>query len=863
MSPLLPRLLLAWACAAGAQQLSQPREHVLSNGLRVLTAEDHSNPLVTVVWGARVGASAEPLDFQGNSHYLEHLLLMRGTSKYPPGRIGELVSGTGGYFNGFTWDDYTIFILQGTPDKLERLLDMHEDMMFHAAFGGKEFELEKKAVQEEYRLRADKPAGYLFDAAGYRIYPGETYYSRSTIGTLESVQNAAVERVRRYYDAHYVPNNMTLAVVGDFDSATLLPRLEKRFGAYPAKAVEPPPYRALPFKPGVDVVQTERDAGKSYLLLAFPAPQAVSPDYFPMALLAAYLSDGSTSLLRDELITKRKLLDDVEVQLIPRRYPGGWLPIVAEAAPKDAAAGVEALLELLGKVAREGVPPEQLELARRRLLNAHAAEKEDQRLVAQELVKDDCYGDYGLFSDYERRLSAVTAQDVLWVARKYLASPDFLVSAVHPKGRTPPDFAARARAAASALAVTDAPVSETRLANGSTLRHEPRVGSPMEGYALAFRAGSRYDGDKPGLATAVAELLTRRTAARDRFALRKYLDENGFLLSSSADRDEVVLTLQAPAGKTREAVALLRELVEKPALGEKDWALVQKELVERARALRDQPAWVASAAAYEALFSGGPYAAPPEGRPESLSRITAADLRRFMDERFSLDRSALAYVGPEEASAVAREWGKASRPKPGRPPVETPVKLASGGARTTIDMPGRLTAYLVLAWPAPAYGTPEWVSYVLANQAFGGDVAGRLWKLRQDRGLAYSVWSTPAGLRERSAAFVTMGTALANRDEALAALDGELAAVDQKGFSDAEVARVKESYLASLDRWDSTALARARRLAAWWGLGAPPDYRARLREMVGRASTASVNAAAKAVLDAGGYRLVVAGQKAP
>ena len=85
---------------AFAQDVGAPRLHVLDNGLRVLVVEDRTSPLVTVTWSAHVGDSSEPLDFAGNSHYLEHLLLFRGTDKYPGNQIGEWTAGRGGYLNG-------------------------------------------------------------------------------------------------------------------------------------------------------------------------------------------------------------------------------------------------------------------------------------------------------------------------------------------------------------------------------------------------------------------------------------------------------------------------------------------------------------------------------------------------------------------------------------------------------------------------------------------------------------------------------------------------------------------------------------------------------------------------------------------
>ena len=84
------------ALNASAQNIGDPRLHVLENGLRVITVEDHSAPLVSAVWTAHVGDSAEPPDFAGNSHYLEHLLLFRGTEKFPKNEIGEWAAGRGG-----------------------------------------------------------------------------------------------------------------------------------------------------------------------------------------------------------------------------------------------------------------------------------------------------------------------------------------------------------------------------------------------------------------------------------------------------------------------------------------------------------------------------------------------------------------------------------------------------------------------------------------------------------------------------------------------------------------------------------------------------------------------------------------------
>ena len=109
--------------------------------------------------------------------------------------------------------------------------------MFFAAFSGEDFETEKKAVFEELRSGLDTPYGYLFQSSAYDMYPQETFYSRSTIGSINTVQAATIERVAEYYKDYYVPNNMTLAVVGDIDTDATLEAIESRFGSYPRAQV--------------------------------------------------------------------------------------------------------------------------------------------------------------------------------------------------------------------------------------------------------------------------------------------------------------------------------------------------------------------------------------------------------------------------------------------------------------------------------------------------------------------------------------------------------------------------------------------------------------------------------------------------
>jgi zinc protease len=360
MKRLTLLLGLLAALNATAQNVSEPRLHTLENGMRIITVENHSVPLVSSVWSAHVGDSAEPPDFAGNSHYLEHLLLFRGTEKYPKNQIGEWAAGRGGYFNGGTWYDWTTFVLMAASSDLDGILDRHEQMMFHGSFSGEDFETEKSAVFEELRSGMDRPYGYLWRTASSHMYPRETFYSRSTIGTIETVQAATVERVREYYEGYYVPNNITLAVVGDFDTDDLLSRIERRFSSYPAGDVSAVPYDAVAMKAGINVVAEERELGKAYFLVAFEGPRATTPEWFPYALLTEYLAGGKTSVLFSELVTEQKLIDNISMDAMPRRFAKGWQGIDGETESSNVAPAVSALWQSLDAVRRDGISDTEL-----------------------------------------------------------------------------------------------------------------------------------------------------------------------------------------------------------------------------------------------------------------------------------------------------------------------------------------------------------------------------------------------------------------------------------------------------------------------------------------------------------------------
>ena len=858
MKILLSLLALLATVNASAQNVREPRLHTLDNGLRVITVEDHSTPLVSAVWTAHVGDSAEPPDFAGNSHYLEHLLLFRGTEKYPKNQIGEWAAGRGGYFNGYTWYDYTAFVLTASSGDLEDILDRHEQMMFHGSFSGPDFETEKQAVFEELRSGQDRPDGYLWRASPYHMYPDETFYSRDTIGTIETVQAATVERVREYYKRYYVPNNMTLSVVGDFDTDDLMRRIEQRFGAYAGAEVPETLYQPASMKPGVNVVAEEREVGKAYFLVAIEGPRANTPEWFPYVLLTEYLAGGKTSILYSELVTEQKLLEDVEMSDMPRRYPGGWQGIAGNTAPEKVTPAVDALWRQLQSVRQSGVPEKDVAFARQRLLKRHWQKLDDLNEVAESLAIADAHGDYRLFADFEDRLNTVTAADLQVVARKYLTPDNFFIMALFPPGQIPENFAADIKTNAAQISGATGSIESVKLPSGATLLHESRPGASMESYTAAIRAGKRH-GDAAGLGEAVANMLVRETGRFPKDELQNYLDQKGFSLEASVGSDAAYISLQAPTGSSKDAMALLVEVLTHPAFSPSEWEDTRAEMLAALESARDQPQPVAGDLLIKTVYAGTDYGRSDADELAALKAMSAGDLKSFWEKYYKADAIAVAYSGP--APSAELQNGLAPLAKlDGKPPQQSAIRLPAieGVVHVPQAMAGKTQTNLYIARHAPAISSDDWILWQLAERAIGGDLAGRLWKLRQNEGLAYAIWMFGTTHKDQPLTMIYMATADEKRTDALAAIHREIDRL-QTGLTQDELDRVKVSYLANLNRVDRTLARRSQRHAGWWVDGFDAHRREQLTAGVGAATLDEVNRVIRDVLDPDDYVFVEAG----
>jgi len=394
------------------------RRTVLSNGLVVLTREVHTSPIVTSMIWYRVGSRNEEMGHTGKSHFLEHMLF-KGTERFKKGEIDLLTLKNGGGNNAFTSHDFTAYYFNFASDRWEVALDIEADRMVNCSFEPDEFEAEKKVVIEELKTGLDSPWGLLLqelEACAYKIHP----YRNPIVGWLQDVERATVESQQAYYRRYYHPNNATLVIVGDFDTADVLKKVDHAFGSIPAGPSITPMLLREPPQRGERRLVVRWRSKIPRLAMAYHAPEIAQADTYALQVLAVVLAEGKSSRLYQRMVEREQAVTFVSAEYGETKDPA-LFHIRAEARGEHSVEEVESSIhdELLN-VVQNGVTAHELDRAKHQI-EAHFILSRE-RTLDQAILLGQIETLYGLeyIDSYLQRINSVTAADLSDVCMRYL-----------------------------------------------------------------------------------------------------------------------------------------------------------------------------------------------------------------------------------------------------------------------------------------------------------------------------------------------------------------------------------------------------------------------------------------------------------
>ncbi len=344
------------------------QEHRLENGLRVILQPDAAAPLVAVHVMYHVGSKDERKGRTGFAHLFEHLLF-QGSEHVPRDGHFKFIQDAGGTLNGTTWFDRTNYFETLPANELDLALWLESDRMgfFKPGITQEKLDNQREVVKNERRQSYEnRPYGLAFEAVLAHAFPEGHPYRHPTIGYMEDIEAASLADVHEFFDLYYGPNNATLVLVGDFEPAHALDRVEAWFGEIPARPVPPPVEVPSPVGRGEQRAVLEDRVQVPRVYLMYHSPSFNETGFEATDALTFLLSDGNSSRLRKTLVYERQVAAEVSAFTWPTERVGMCF-VVATARPGvDAGALETAVREVLDGVAGEGVRADEVEGARNR-----------------------------------------------------------------------------------------------------------------------------------------------------------------------------------------------------------------------------------------------------------------------------------------------------------------------------------------------------------------------------------------------------------------------------------------------------------------------------------------------------------------
>ncbi len=410
-------------------------EHHLSNGLTIITHEDHSTPVVNTQLWYHVGAKNEVEGRTGFAHLFEHLMF-QGSANVAPGEHDALINGVGGVMNAYTSDDVTVYWETVPSNYLERVLWLEADRMRSLDVSEENFSSEREVVKEERRVRVESPPyGDLFEtlyATAFDVHP----YSHTPIGSMEDLDNATIDDVREFFEIYYAPSNAYLVLAGDFDARQAMTWVEEYFGSIPTgEATVPRVTVREPAHDGERRVAREKAVPLPAYVAGYYVPEDGHPDSYPLVMASSILAEGRSSRVYTSLVYESQLALQADSGASFREHPNLFFAILIMnqgASIEDGEARLNAEFE---RMMEEPVTEEELEKARNQMRSSY--------IMGRQSVQDKAgalghaaviHQDTASANDELELFLNVSAEDIMRVTRQYLNPENRTVLTVVPPG---------------------------------------------------------------------------------------------------------------------------------------------------------------------------------------------------------------------------------------------------------------------------------------------------------------------------------------------------------------------------------------------------------------------------------------------
>lgn len=756
--------------------------YTLPNGLTVLLKRDTAAPVSSVQVWVKTGSIHEGASLgAGLSHYLEHMLF-KGTERRAGREISATVQAHGGYINAYTTFDRTVYYIDVPAEHTAVAIDLLADATLRSTLPAEEVAKEKEVILREIDMCLDDPdqrlAQALFETA-FRTHP----YRQPIIGHRDVFAANTRDDLLAYYRARYVPNNLVVVIVGDFDPAATRAAIAEHFGKSPRVRLAPVLVPDEPAQLSRRDQHLAEDVQVSRAGLGWQIPGLTHPDAPALDLLSMVLGHGDSSLLWQSIREKARLVHTIDAM---SWSPGtsGLFYISYLADPDKRTAAEAAILRELARIAAKGISPKMLEKAVRQVVTSEINMRKTMSGQASRLGSGEVVvGDINYTRTYFKRLFALTPAALKRVMRTYLVPERLTVVSSNPAA-APGGAGGPVTAPAASL-----DFEEIKLPNGARLLLQSNKSLPNLHLRLAFAGGPMFEpSGRRGLTSLMATLLAKDTARRSAEEVARAIEEVGGTFSDFSGNNSFGLYAEVLPADSRLALELLADAVLRPAFKSARLEIERESALAALKESLDDVVTVGRKKMREKFFGAHPFAIESGGDEAGLKAMQVADLRALHRRLVVSGNAVLAVAGDFDAKVLVPKLKAllASLPKGAGPKADAALRVTAGDFT---EIQPRQQAIVFQAFPGPGLLAPDYLVSEVMDELFSGMSSNLFERVREQKSLAYFVRSSRIVGLDSAMFYFYAGTSPQRYEEVIAELNLEIARVQQGGVSAEELSR--------------------------------------------------------------------------
>ncbi len=797
MTTVFKRLLVAivaiafLGCTPGNQEDANDNlsiafeKYTLDNGLDVVLHQDKSDPIVAVAIMYHVGSNREKPGRTGFAHLFEHMLFQE-SEHVGQDQFFKKIQDAGGTLNGGTWQDGTVYYEVVPKNAMEMVMWLESDRMGFLINTVTEtaFANQQEVVQNEKRQRVDnRPYGHTSYVIDKAIYPEGHPYNWQVIGELVDLQNATVEDVKEFYHNFYGPNNATLVIAGDFETAEAKAMVEKYFGEI-KRGPEVAPLAAQPVKLAATkrLYHEDNFAKAPQLNMVWPTVEQFHPDAYALDFLAELLSEGKKAPLYKVLVKEKNLTSRVSAWNAADEIAGVFRIMVTANDGVSLDSVEQAIFAGLKMFATEGITDKDVERIKASLETDFYNGISSVLGKSFQLSQYNVFaGDPGYIEQEIANIKGVTKEDVVNVYNKYIKDKPYVITSFVPKGQlelvaansekahvveeeitenvaktvtgddkpeeiaqTPSSFDRSIEPAKGPAPELHIPQQWTAtLDNGMQVYGIEYTELPLAQISLVIKGGHYMDDiSKNGIANLITDIMMEGTANKTPEELEEAIDLLGADINMYTTNSTITITANCLSRNYEATMALIEEILLQPRWDEEEFDLIKTKTINTIKRQAGQPNAVARKAYYKLLYGEDHILGYPAiGSIDEVEAITLDDLKAFYAANFSPSISSYHIVGKVKQDQVLKTLASLSANWPAKEvtmPEYTLPEPTNKASLYFVDIPQAKQSVITIGYLALARTDPDFYPATVMNYKLGGSFSGTVnMILREEKGYTY------------------------------------------------------------------------------------------------------------------------------